>query len=65
MLIIERKIDEGIWIGDDVRVVIVSARGGTVKLGIEADLSVKVLRDEHVAAIRRERKDRIRGGRPS
>lgn len=46
MLILNRKVDQGIVIGEDIRIVVVDVRGGLVKLGIEADKSVRVLREE-------------------
>lgn len=46
MLILTRRIGEGVIIGDDVRVVVLEVRGKQVRLGIEAPLEVVVLRDE-------------------
>ncbi|MCP4571460.1 MAG: carbon storage regulator CsrA [bacterium] len=46
MLVLTRKQGEAIDIGDDVKVVVVSIRGGTVKLGIDAPRSVPVWRRE-------------------
>ncbi len=36
MLVLTRKINQSIEIGDDVRVIVVSIEGGKVKLGIVA-----------------------------
>jgi carbon storage regulator len=36
MLVLTRKVDQSIMIGDHVRVVVVDVRGDQVKLGIEA-----------------------------
>ena len=46
MLILTRKIGEGIIIGDGVRVVVLELRGKQIRLGIEAPMGVVVLRDE-------------------
>lgn len=46
MLILTRKIGEGVTIGDEVRVVVLELRGKQVRLGIEAPAGVVVLRDE-------------------
>ncbi len=46
MLILTRRIGEGVIIGDDVRVVVLEVRGKQVRLGIEAPIEVVVLRDE-------------------
>ena len=54
MLILTRKLGEGIVIGDKIRVVIVEVKGGQVKLGIEAPLSVPVHREEVLAKIMAE-----------
>ncbi len=46
MLVLRRKIGEGIIIGSDVVVRVLSIEHGNVKIGIEAPKSVKVLREE-------------------
>lgn len=46
MLILSCKIDEGIMIGDNVRIMIVDIENGKVKIGIEADRSIPVNRDK-------------------
>ncbi len=46
MLILTRKIGEGVTIGDEVRVMVLELRGKQVRLGIEAPVGMAVLRDE-------------------
>ena len=46
MLVLSRKTDETIQIGDNIRVCVVEIRKGTVKLAIEAPREVPVHRDE-------------------
>jgi flagellar assembly factor FliW len=46
LLILTRRIGEGVIIGDDIRVVVLEVRGKQVRLGIEAPLEIVVLRDE-------------------
>ena len=46
MLILSRKLDEKIVIGDEIVVTIVAVSGDTVKLGIDAPRSIKVYRAE-------------------
>lgn len=46
MLVLSRKPDEVILIGDNIRIIVVEARDGRVKLGIEAPKEVKVYREE-------------------
>lgn len=46
MLILARKENESIIIGDDIELTIVSIRGDHVKVGINAPRSIKVYRKE-------------------
>lgn len=52
MLVLSRKCNEQIVIGDDIVVTVVSIRGGTVRIGIEAPPHVTVHRQEVLEAIR-------------
>jgi len=54
MLILTRKIDEAIRLGDDIRIVLVQIKGGQVRLGIECPSNVRVLREELYEAVRQE-----------
>ena len=49
MLVLSRKLDEIIHIGDDIVVKIVKIRGNVVGLGIMAPQNVKVMRSEVLA----------------
>lgn len=46
MLVLARKTDESIVLGDDIIVKIISIDKGVVKLGIEAPKNVTILRSE-------------------
>lgn len=46
MLVLTRKKDEVITIGDDIRVMVVEIRGDKVRLGIDAPKYVAVHRQE-------------------
>jgi carbon storage regulator CsrA len=46
MLVLTRKIDEQILIGDDIKVTLVRVRGNTVRIGIEAPRDVRIVRGE-------------------
>lgn len=46
MLILSRKTDETIVIGEEVEITILSIRGSQVKLGIKAPKDVHVFREE-------------------
>lgn len=54
MLVLSRKRDESILIGDDVEITVIDVRGDTVKLGVSAPKSVAVYRKEVYEAIQRE-----------
>lgn len=53
MLVLSRKKNESIVIGDDIRIVVVEIRGDKVRLGVEAPRSVPVHRREVYDAIQR------------
>jgi len=46
MLVLSRKTDEQIVIGDNIRVTVVSIRGNQVRLGFEAPPEVLIFRQE-------------------
>ena len=46
MLVLSRKVDEQIIIGDQIRVTVVSIRGNQVRLGFEAPHDVSIFRKE-------------------
>jgi carbon storage regulator len=54
MLILSRKLNEKIMIGDDVSISVIEIRGDQVKLGVDAPRSVKVFRREVFDAILEE-----------
>lgn len=54
MLILTRKINEAIRLGEDIRIVLVQIKGGQVRLGIECPPNVRVLREELYEVIRQE-----------
>jgi len=52
MLVLARKLDESIVIGDDITVKIISIDKGVVKIGIDAPSDVAILRSELVEDIK-------------
>ena len=46
MLVLTRKVGEGIAIGDDVKIVVMQIKGKQVRLGIKASPSTAVHREE-------------------
>lgn len=54
MLVLSRKKDEKIMIGDSITLMVIEIRGDKVRLGIEAPKDVAVHREEVYDAIKRE-----------
>jgi carbon storage regulator len=46
MLVLSRKVGESIFISESIRVTVVHAANGRIRLGIDAPPEVKVLREE-------------------
>lgn len=51
MLVLTRKIDEKILIGDDIVITVLESRGDVVRIGIEAPRGISIQREEVVRAI--------------
>ena len=56
MLILSRKTDEKIMIGDDITITVIEIRGDQVRIGVDAQKNVKVFRREVFDAIKAENK---------
>lgn len=54
MLVLSRKKQESLMIGDDIKILIVDIRGDRVKLGVEAPKNTPVHRREVYDAIKRQ-----------
>ena len=57
MLVLSRKQDEKIIIGDSITLMVISIQGDKVRLGIEAPRNVSIHREEVYQAIQREHRD--------
>lgn len=62
MLVLGRKINESIIIGDDITVMVTAIDGNTVKLGVTAPRGVRVDRAEIRTAKERSRANGVDGG---
>jgi len=60
MLVISRKINEKIKIGDDIEITVIGVDKNQVKLGIEAPKEVPILRSELIEQITAENKKAAR-----
>ncbi|MBN2644229.1 MAG: carbon storage regulator CsrA [Desulfuromonadaceae bacterium] len=54
MLVLTRKVGEGIVIGDDVCLTVIEIKGGTIRLGIDAPKDKKIYRQEVYLQIQKE-----------
>jgi len=61
MLILTRKPGESLYIGDNVKVVVVEVKGSQVRIGIEADKSLRIYREEIYLQILEENKNAAAG----
>ena len=57
MLVLTRKLNESIMIGDEVEITVVDIKGDAIKLGIDAPKDIKVHRKEIFLAIQQENID--------
>jgi carbon storage regulator len=52
MLILSRKINEKIMIGDNISISIIGIKGDQIRIGVDAPRSVKVFRQEVLSEIK-------------
>lgn len=62
MLVLTRRINESIMIGDDIVITILAVDGDKAKLGIEAPRDVAILREELYSAVQEQNLAAIRFG---
>ena len=46
MLVLSRKPNEAVCVGQNITITVLGVRGGTIKLGIDAPPNVRILRGE-------------------
>lgn len=61
MLVINRKKDQSILIGDDIEIKIVKVEDGSVKLAISAPKDITILRKEILDKVKEENKEAVSG----
>ncbi|HIC13020.1 MAG TPA: carbon storage regulator CsrA [Sulfurimonas sp.] len=54
MLVLARKLDESIVIGDNIIVKVVSVENGVVKLGIDAPQEISIMRSELLEQVKEQ-----------
>ncbi|TYO95526.1 carbon storage regulator CsrA [Desulfallas thermosapovorans] len=54
MLVLSRKKNQGIMLGDDIKIAVLEIKDDIVKIGIEAPRCVTILRSELYQAVREE-----------
>jgi len=57
MLILTRKVNETLMVGDDVSVTVLGIKGGQIRIGINAPREVAVHRQEVYEKVLQERKE--------
>lgn len=62
MLVLSRKKDQAIMIGDNIELTIIEIQGDQVKLGITAPKNVSILRKELFVEIQEENKKAANSG---
>lgn len=54
MLVLSRKVDESILIGENIKIKIVGIEGNKVRIGIIADKDISIVREEILEAVKKE-----------
>lgn len=62
MLVLARKLNEKIKLGEDIEITIVGISGDSVRLGINAPRDLKILRYEIYEEIQKQNLEAVAGG---
>jgi len=61
MLVLSRKLNEKIKLGEDIEITIVAISGDTVRIGINAPRDLKILRHEIYEEIQKQNREAMAG----
>jgi len=61
MLVLSRKLNEKIKLGEDIEITIVAISGDSVRIGINAPRDLKILRNEIYEDIQRQNREAVAG----
>ncbi|WP_088187769.1 carbon storage regulator CsrA [Desulfosporosinus sp. FKA] len=61
MLVLTRKLNETIKIGDNIEITVVGISGDNVRIGIKAPREVKILRSEVYEEIQKQNREAVTG----
>ena len=59
MLVLSRKINETILIGDDIKITLLGVDGDKIKIGIDAPKAMKIFREELLEATKTTNKQAL------
>jgi len=60
MLVLARKVDESIVIGENIIVKVIAIENGVVKLGIDAPKDIAIIRDELIQEVTKHNKEALK-----
>ncbi|WP_078555825.1 carbon storage regulator CsrA [Bacillus alkalicellulosilyticus] len=60
MLVLSRKLNEAIRIGDDIEITVIAVEGEQIKLGINAPRNIEIHRKEVYLAIQQENNQAVK-----